>query len=70
MSKIIFNEHQIRQLELNHNVHKKILRLMRKYNFFAKIRRANPYKHIAKDTQAHRTIPNHNSIWMSQAKCY
>jgi transposase InsO family protein len=38
--------------------HKKILRLMRKFNFFAKIRRANPYKNIAKATQAHRTIPN------------
>ncbi|WP_155767450.1 IS3 family transposase [Sporosarcina ureilytica] len=39
--------------------HKKILRLMRKYNFFAKVRRANPYKYIAKATQAHRTVPNH-----------
>jgi putative transposase len=39
--------------------HKKILRLMRKYNFFAKVRRANPYKNIAKATQAHRTVPNH-----------
>ncbi len=39
--------------------HKKILRLMRKFNFFAKVRRANPYKHIAKATQAHRTVPNH-----------
>ena len=38
--------------------HKKILRLMRKYNFFAKIRRPNPYKNMAKATQAHRTIPN------------
>lgn len=38
--------------------HKKILRLMRKFNFSAKVRRANPYKHIAKATQAHRTIPN------------
>lgn len=39
--------------------HKKILRLMKKFKFFAKIRRANPYKHIAKATQAHRTVPNH-----------
>ena len=39
--------------------HKKILRIMKKYNFFAKVRRANPYKHIAKATQAHRTVPNH-----------
>lgn len=39
--------------------HKKILRLMRKFNFFSKVRRANPYKHIAKATQVHRTVPNH-----------
>lgn len=39
--------------------HKKILRLMRKFNFSAKVRRANPYKHIAKATQAHRMVPNH-----------
>jgi putative transposase len=39
--------------------HKKILRLMRKFNFFAKVRRANPYKNIAKATKAHRTVPNH-----------
>lgn len=38
--------------------HKKILRLMRKFNLFAKIRRANPYKNIAQATQEHRTIPN------------
>jgi putative transposase len=37
---------------------KKIRRLMRKYNFFAKIRRANPYKNIAKATQEHKTFPN------------
>lgn len=39
--------------------HKKILRLMRKFNFFAKVRRANPYRNIAKATQVHRTFPNH-----------
>ena len=38
--------------------HKKILRLMRKYNLFSKIRRKNPYKNIAKATQEHRTVPN------------
>lgn len=37
---------------------KKIRRLMRKYNFFAKVRRANPYKSIAKATQEHKTLPN------------
>lgn len=41
--------------------HKKILRLMHKYNFFAKIRRANPYKKIAKATQEHLTVPNYLS---------
>lgn len=39
--------------------HKKILRLMRKYNFFAKVRRENPYRKIAKATEVHRTVPNH-----------
>ena len=38
--------------------HKKILRLMRKFNLFAKIRRANPYKQIAKATQEHSVCPN------------
>lgn len=39
--------------------HKKILRLMRKFNFFSKVRRANPYRKIAKATEVHRTVPNH-----------
>jgi len=38
--------------------HKKILRIMRKYKFFAKVRRANPYRQLAKATQAHKTVPN------------
>lgn len=38
--------------------HKKILRLMRKFNLFAKIRRKNPYRNIAQATQEHRTVPN------------
>jgi putative transposase len=38
--------------------HKKILRIMRKFNLFAKIRRANPYKQIAKATQEHAICPN------------
>lgn len=37
---------------------KKIRRLMRKYNFFAKVRRANPYRNIAKATQEHKTLPS------------
>lgn len=39
--------------------HKKILRLMRKYNFFAKVPHANPYRNSAKATQVHRMVPNH-----------
>ncbi|MDR4325380.1 IS3 family transposase, partial [Bacillus pseudomycoides] len=32
--------------------------VMRKYNLVTKIRRANPYKQIAKATQEHKTCPN------------
>ena len=38
--------------------HKKVLRLMNKYNLLAKIRRKNPYKQIMKANQEHRTAPN------------
>ncbi|WP_342614023.1 IS3 family transposase [Peribacillus frigoritolerans] len=38
--------------------HKKIRLLMAKYNLFAKIRRANPYRKMAKATQEHLTCPN------------
>ena len=38
--------------------HKKIIRIMKKYLLFAKIRRRNPYKDIAKKTQEHRTCEN------------
>jgi putative transposase len=38
--------------------HKKIIRIMRKYNLVAKIRRRNPYKTIMKKTQEHRTFEN------------
>lgn len=38
--------------------HKKVLRLMRKYNLLAKVRRKNPYKQIAKKTQEHSIAPN------------
>lgn len=38
--------------------HKKIRRLMAKYNLFAKIRRANPYRKMAKATKEHLTCPN------------
>lgn len=38
--------------------HKKIIRIMKKYHLFVKIRRQNPYKNIAKRTQEHRTCEN------------
>ncbi|MBB6455439.1 transposase InsO family protein [Salirhabdus euzebyi] len=38
--------------------HKKIRRLMVKYNLVTKIRRANPYRKMAKATKEHRTCPN------------
>lgn len=38
--------------------HKKIIRLMKKYHLFVKIRTRNPYKNIAKKTKEHRTCKN------------
>lgn len=38
--------------------HKKISRIMRKYNLVTKVRKKNPYKMIMKKTQEHRTFPN------------
>ena len=38
--------------------HKKIIRIMKKYNLVCKIRRRNPYKAIMKKTQEHRTFEN------------
>lgn len=38
--------------------HKKIIRIMNKYNLVAKIRRRNPYKAIMKKTAEHRTFEN------------
>lgn len=38
--------------------HKKIIRIMKKYNLVAKIRRRNPYKAIMKKTAEHRTFEN------------
>lgn len=37
---------------------KKVQRIMRKYGLQCPIRRANPYRKIAKATQEHRTVPN------------
>lgn len=38
--------------------HKKIIRIMKKYNLVAKIRKRNPYKAIMKKTQEHRIFEN------------
>jgi len=38
--------------------HKKIIRIMKKYNLVAKIRRRNPYKAVMKKTAGHRTFEN------------
>ncbi len=38
--------------------HKKIIRIMNKYQLFVKIRRRNPYKDITKKTKEHRTFEN------------
>ncbi|KQX45933.1 transposase [Paenibacillus sp. Root444D2] len=38
--------------------HKKIRRLMSKFNLVATIRRSNPYRKMAKSTQEHQTCPN------------
>lgn len=38
--------------------HKKIRRLMHKYNLVAKVRQANPYRKMAKATHEHKTCPN------------
>lgn len=49
------------QMNLPKNIamnHKKIIRIMKKYGLVCKIRRANPYKQMAKATQEHRTFDN------------
>lgn len=38
--------------------HKKIIRIMKKYHLFTKIRRRNPYKAIMKKSLEHRTFEN------------
>lgn len=38
--------------------HKKVLRIMNKYNILAKIRKRNPYKNMAKATKEHRSFSN------------
>lgn len=46
--------------------HKKIIRIMKKYNLVTKVRRKNPYKMIMKKTQEHRTFPNQLAREFSQ----
>lgn len=41
-----------------HMNHKKVLRLMNKYDLLAKIRRKNPYKMIMKKNHEHKIAPN------------
>ena len=46
--------------------HKKVLRMMSKYNLLSKVRKRNPYKNIAKATKEHRSfrnILNRNFSW-------
>lgn len=38
--------------------HKKIRRLMKKYDLITRVRRSNPYKRLAKATHEHRMAPN------------
>jgi len=47
--------------------HKKIIRIMKKYNLVAKIRRRNPYKAIMKKTAEHRTFENKLDRQFTQA---
>ncbi|MFH1308639.1 MAG: IS3 family transposase [Patescibacteria group bacterium] len=46
-----------REKKINMN-HKKIIRIMKKYDLVAKIRRRNPYKAIMKKTAEYRTFAN------------
>ena len=51
--------------------HKKVLRIMRKYDLLSVIRKKNPYKHIAKATQEHNTaknILNREFTWLEPFK--
>jgi len=38
--------------------HKKVLRLMKKYDLLSRVRRKNPYKNMANASQEHRTKKN------------
>lgn len=46
------------KMRLTYMNHKKIQRIMRKYDLRATIRRRNPYRHMMKKSLEHRTFPN------------
>lgn len=48
---------RLKERRINMN-HKKIIRIMKKYNLITKIRRRNPYKAIMKKSLEHRTFEN------------
>ena len=50
--------------------HKKIIRIMKKYNLVCKIRRRNPYKAIMKKTLEHRTFENKLNRGFNQLSPY
>jgi len=50
-----FRSIKMRLPEMNH---KRIQRIMRKYDLIAKVRRKNPYRAIMKKTMEHRIFPN------------
>ncbi len=45
------------QFNINYNL-KRIRRIMKKYNIFCPIRKANPYRRMAKATKEHTVLPN------------
>ena len=46
------------KMRLEHMNHKKIQRIMRKYDLIAQVRKKNPYKEMMKKNLEHRTFPN------------
>lgn len=58
-----------REKKINMN-HKKIIRIMKKYNLITRIRRKNPYKAIMKKTAEHRIFANQLSRMFKQAIPY
>ena len=46
-----------RQYQITYNL-KRIRRIMKKFDILCPIRKANPYRRMAKATKEHRTLPN------------